>query len=475
MPVKPVAQPELWASNPLYTTGPFVGSASKVVPPAATAAEGHRPGALFPTAAEHENSQQNRITALARWVFLGSFAGAADAHLVETDATGRTTLHGATINDTADEIALQVTGVNTFVPTVLVTCTTGAVAVQVDLGASSGIAFNTGLGANAATGLSVSMTGTLAGGLGGGAGVLVTGDNASTAPALLVDHQGPGFAADITSGTLVGSAVRVRGGGSRALDVESSATAANQDALRATTLASAGAAIRARTSAAAGPNARAVHAAATDADVAIEAAGVNAEALRASSSGAGAAAIFLPGKAVDPIGVIDGRVDFNTTRKTLIVANNADAAYRDAWTSVGGIVLGRDQVTSVTAAVGGFVTALTVPCLGGSAPKLAGRLVLIRVTASGLRALVAPPAARSFDVQISASGLGVLATRQGVGSGNTAGFVLEQPTTNWQGSLVWDFFWTITAAGDRTFTVGVAASVGSCAARDFTATVLGSY
>jgi hypothetical protein len=60
-----------------------------VTPPAGVAAEGHRPGAANPTAAEHENSQQFWLTTwIATWLALGSSAGAADAHPLETDSTG---------------------------------------------------------------------------------------------------------------------------------------------------------------------------------------------------------------------------------------------------------------------------------------------------------------------------------------------------------------------------------------------------
>ncbi len=89
MATKPSTWPTPWCTNAVYTTGPFIGSPGKVAVPGAVAAEGHRPGALFPTAAEYENYNSNLITtALTDWVRLGSSAGAPDAHICETDSDG---------------------------------------------------------------------------------------------------------------------------------------------------------------------------------------------------------------------------------------------------------------------------------------------------------------------------------------------------------------------------------------------------
>lgn len=197
MATKPATIPAVWASNALYTTGPFIGSPSKVVPAAATAAEGHRPGALFPTPAEYENEQQNQITTwIVDWVYLGSSAGAADAHIVETDSTGRATLHGLDVNDTVDETAVNITGVNTVAPTIVATCTTGATVMQVDVGASAGTGLSAVLGVGAGIGLDVNMTAT---GL-GGVGVNVRADAASTADGILVTQLGNGYGIDVAGG-----------------------------------------------------------------------------------------------------------------------------------------------------------------------------------------------------------------------------------------------------------------------------------
>ena len=52
MATKPSTSPRLWGTNALYTTGPFIGQPGKVDPGVGVAAEGHRPGAAFPTPAE---------------------------------------------------------------------------------------------------------------------------------------------------------------------------------------------------------------------------------------------------------------------------------------------------------------------------------------------------------------------------------------------------------------------------------------
>lgn len=196
MATKPVVQPEAWATDAVYTTGPYVGQPQKVVPPPTFAAEGHRPGASWPTPAEYENSQQNRITGLVRWVFLGSSAGAADAHIVETNAAGRTAVTGLTVNDGVDETAVSITAAATGGNrALLVTCTAGAsTAVQVDIGAASTTAVSTATGAGPfATGYNVSMVGTP----GGGAGFRCSADAATGGYTIDVLHAGSGNGARI--------------------------------------------------------------------------------------------------------------------------------------------------------------------------------------------------------------------------------------------------------------------------------------
>lgn len=201
MPTKPTTIPEIWASNTLYTTGPFIGDPTKVGPGAA-AQDGDRPGALFPTAAEHNNYQQFHITTwVAKWLYLGTYNPDPDAHIVETDSTGRAGLHGLTVNNTdATETALAVFSAATA-PQIaaLVTCHTGGTAIGASIGNASAAAFqtHTGTGANA-TGLLVTMGATPA----GGSGIHLSADGTTVAPAGRIEHAGSGTGLTITqSGT----------------------------------------------------------------------------------------------------------------------------------------------------------------------------------------------------------------------------------------------------------------------------------
>lgn len=191
MATKPSSTPEIWASNALYTTGPFIGLSSKVVPAPAIAAEGHRPGAAFPTPAEYENSQQNLITTwIKNWLSLGSSAGAADAHVVETNAAGRTAVTGLTVNDPVDETAVSITSVATAANMgLLVSCTTGGTAVATSIGNAGAINYLAGTGSGAgAEGVRVAMTGTP----NTGTGYRVNADAATAAPGVRIEHQGSG-------------------------------------------------------------------------------------------------------------------------------------------------------------------------------------------------------------------------------------------------------------------------------------------
>lgn len=97
MPTKPASTVEEWASDGVYTQGPYAGMDTKVVIPPSVAAEGAIPGADDPMAAEHFNEYFSRASRLLRWVYLGSSKGEADAHVVETDSDGLLELHQLTI------------------------------------------------------------------------------------------------------------------------------------------------------------------------------------------------------------------------------------------------------------------------------------------------------------------------------------------------------------------------------------------
>lgn len=216
MATKPIVQPEIWAQNALYTTGPFIGMSSKMVPPALIAAEGHRPGAANPTPAEYENSQQNRITSLCQWVFSGSSAGAADAHIVETNSTGRPTVHGATIDDSADEAALVVIGSGVTGAAVDVTNTAGGDGVVVALGGSTGSAFSSILTTNS-VGLELEQSDSAA-------SILITAHGSATSSCITILQGGVGRGIDVQGGAGNTAIEATAGAGQIAGDFIASAT-----------------------------------------------------------------------------------------------------------------------------------------------------------------------------------------------------------------------------------------------------------
>jgi hypothetical protein len=212
MATKPTLVPRVWASAGIYTTGPFIGSASVSDPGAGIAAEGHRPGSSYPTAAEHENSQQNRISAfVAEWVALGASTGAADAHIVETNSTGRSVLRALTITNTVDETGLVMTSVNTVQPAVSFTCTTGATIVTAAMGNAAGVGFNANVGSGAGKGFDTTLTGSASGARGfvadligvaaGAVGVYVEADAATDADGISVLYAGTGTGLRVDSTT----------------------------------------------------------------------------------------------------------------------------------------------------------------------------------------------------------------------------------------------------------------------------------
>lgn len=206
MATKPLTLPEAWATNDLYTTGPFIGQPGKSDPGGPIAAEGHRPGKLYPTAAEHENFQQNQITQWIRdWLYLGSSAGASDAHLVETTATGRTSLTGLNVTNTISESGvISITNGN-LLPAFFGRNEVGPVyraitingpgpAYRCDLAATA-----TGVLANmtgSSTGIAVNMTAVTGG---SGAGLSVTGNATTTRDGVFVSMQGTAKAIEALS------------------------------------------------------------------------------------------------------------------------------------------------------------------------------------------------------------------------------------------------------------------------------------
>lgn len=488
MPTKPTTIPEIWASNTLYTTGPFIGDPTKVGPGAA-AQDGDRPGALFPTAAEHNNYQQYHITTwIAQWLYLGTYNPDPDAHIVETDSTGRAGLHGLTVNNTVDETAVVINGVNTFAPTVLVSCTTGASAVQADVGTSTGACFSASTGTGAATGYLVSMTASPA----GAAGVRCSADAATTGPCIDVTHAGSGTGLTITqSGT--GSALAVTGnatswastfiGGAGQVAI---AASSGNNAFAAIVGTGAGTAIGvvgnggAGSSAATGVQGTAVHP---------DAYGVHGRtSLSASTTAAG---VFGEGRGIGTIGV---RARSDAGIALLVQGDSSSPAYpamylvsQDADPSnfpFGGELLSNGTIHQLRHAAGGeyrgiyqggsnnasacivnfsadgpFTSNSTViwtTCLQPYLADAAGNGYYGTATGAELtiticltpRTQIAADATLSLQVLDNTDGGTVIFSRTGFGTGLTAGYRLQSATTNWLTSITTSFQYVPPNEGD---------------------------
>lgn len=92
MATKPVDNIAEWAdgsNSGNYVGGPYAGQPRKVSIPNGIAAEGFRPGADDPTAAEHINDWLNRAALKLRWVHAGTASPVAEATIVERSSTGR--------------------------------------------------------------------------------------------------------------------------------------------------------------------------------------------------------------------------------------------------------------------------------------------------------------------------------------------------------------------------------------------------
>lgn len=497
MATKPATTPRLWGTNPLYTTGPFIGQPGKVDPGIGVAAEGHRPGANFPTPAEFENYQQDRLTDwTTNWLALGTFDPDPDAHVVETDGTGRAGVHGLDVINTVDEIAMLVTGVNTLVPTALFQCSTGAAVVQADFGNTSGTGFITSVLANPGTGYSATLLGTAS----GGAGVRITTDAACGAPAVDVAYNGIGRGMrlvntgpnvecinvdSLLSPTAIGINVRV-GGPTPAIQARSGPVTGS--AFRGFLDGPNGFTVHATTGAASLVGARAGLFAATG-----EATGVEASAIGNAGGGNPNAAIrttmqagvfagselHLTGRAGDSTSTSAGRINHNTVTGTVTISDVSVGEQKDLHASRGGLVLGpgttNGLVTSNSAAVWSLGATLTLT--GLNAPRRAG----VRVTLLAYLEARSPAGIANGIVDVAIfdetdDPVVPKLQRTGGGFGLGAGYLLAEATTSWQRAVALPFQYTIPAAGDRTFSLKFKTSTAnSVQARDLSLVPIGAY
>lgn len=481
MAVKPLTQPLYWATDPVYSTGPFIGQPQKVTPPLAYAAEGHRPGANFPTPAEYENSQQYNLTGLARWVFAGSSAGAADAHVVETDSTGRATLQALTVNNAAGTAPVLATGTSAALPVYRATNTAGGNAFRADLGGSTGSALSSDL-----TGSSIGVNLTQAGNAvsiliaagvsatqdcisilqsGAGRGINVQGGPGNTA--IEATAGAAQIAGDFIANLTSIHALRAIGGTLRAVYGVGQGNGLGGEFLGGAT-ATTGALGTGGSATAYGVHGRTANGAGSSA------AGVFGEGRGAGSSGvrgenqqgyafffqgdttspAYPTGRFVPQNADPTASTNDGDFTFGVQNQIRYCV--AGFGYKPVMSmpTTGSAVLGIGVQSVIPLAVGStFVTVCTASCLAsqgnGFYSSSFGHIVRIRFSAE-IRSTVAVTTNYAFlQFQDNTTGLGTpIQTWTGNGTGPFAGFQMAAATTGWQRCIVAETNYSPTADGN---------------------------
>lgn len=518
MATKPLITPRIWCSAGVYTTGPFIGDISRVDPGAGIAAEGYRPGANFPTAAEHANYEAfHETTWITSWVALGSFTGAADAHLVETNAAGRSQLQGLTLDDAVDETVLNVVGVNALAPAVLVNSSTGGgPAIQAIIDPDS-FGFTTTVGAGTGSGVSVALQGTLA----GGAGVDVSDDASGEGDGFraVLGGDGNGVKSTVSGGGFAGyfihngpnAALRVDGsptstamvingnGGTTGLFVDADGTttaalllggdAAGTDACTAQVGNTSGKAYVATLQNASTSASRGFYCSTSTSSAAVPAEFV------ANGTGAdGNYAVILTGDQTAPTkgivlmtpqnadpsgGGVAGGLAMSTA-KGLTGGNFADGTWRSYWNSQDGFSIGYSLSDSVTTN-GNLVwvtgTTLTI-ANNGDSPKVAGATLIFRLscnvrvtTAGGTKVLGV------WMQDVTNGGATVFLRNPSAGIGSTSGYPLATADTNWQPTcIVRTFSVSVPAVGIRQWTIKFSdnGGVGFIALRDISLEFLGT-
>ncbi len=524
MATKPTVAPRVWDSSGVYTTGPFIGSISRVDPGAGIAAEGHRPGSAFPTPAEYENYQQFRITSLVtNWLFLGSSTGAADAHVVETDAAGHTSLVGLTLNDAVNHTVLNVTGVSAAAPIALFTGTAGGPVVQANIGTSAAIAFSTSVGVGAGTGLDVSLIASPAGATGVnvtcdattvGPGIKVTTSSITNGTCIIATSVGPAPVIDVVqSGAQAGTGVRITGG-SICLDIDPSVvsspsgtgaiirsgTTGSNSAIEAILLNNDGWALDAITPVASTSSARALNAFARGAAVAVDATSVNGTAVIATatnaaaviatatgfvavtavSNGSGAAgnyAATLTGDTTAPLrgvvlmtpqnadpsgGGVTGALAMSTA-KGLTGGNFADGTWRSYWHSLKGYACAFDLMTNRSTAGAGYVLLGTITTAAdGDQIKVANSVILLRASMS-VRGQTATDSVLNIRVTDTTAAV-VVFERSAAGGGDIAGYTVPgflAPNNYWVPGPVFTLPVTVPLVGTRTYIIEIGAPTGN--------------
>ena len=489
MATKPVTTPRLWATDAVYSSGPFIGDPTKADPGVGIAAEGHRPGSLNPTAAEHENYQQNLLTTwVANWLYLGTSAPLAAAHLQECDAAGRAGILGVDITDPNDETALNVTSANTLAPGSLFTCTTGATAVQAAIGNSAGVGFSAPVGSGAGTGFSSRLTGSIA----GASGLAIDADATTAGNGATITHDGSGAGISITAtGTgsaidVIGSALalygaRIIGGGFASLLAEGvgsafgaiirSSTTAGSAGLAAALANNTGKAISITTPAGSTTAARGIFASVSGSAAAAEfvSAGYHGAIISGDTTSPTYGALKIEEQDTIPSSFLDNQIA--RVRPGFGIATHLmescllDAGWRGFLSTTGGsaAVLGEYAGPTFQNSVGAWASVLAFTAVNGNAPKTAGRKIILRINISARSGVVATDTTLNLRIYDNTA-LSYVWTRTGTGTGAGAGYYIAGTAiAGWTQPMTLFVPLTIPAAGPRSWTLefgnGVATSV----------------
>lgn len=478
MATKPATLPRIWASAGVYTTGPFIGSPSNADPGAGISAEGHRPGSLFPTPAEYENYQQLwQTTWVVDWLAQGSSAGAADAHILETDSVGRFRAVGARFVDAVDETVLEITGANTIVPAVFVT--SAATSYQANMGNNAGTGFSAPVGTAAGVGFLSSLTSTAA----GGAGVSISADAATAGDCIAVDHAGSGtgikstatgtgFALDIVGSALALYGARFVGGGITSLLAEGvggaagaivqSSTTAAAVALAATLRNNTGSAITVSTPAGSTTAARGILSSVSGSAVAGEfvAPANYACKFTGDTTSPTFPVLFVTGQNARPGSTSDGGFTYLSTEAQFAVASSIDGTWRGVWTSLGGSA--QAWATSYSGTyntLGGavWVPTITAATTAANQPATSGTL-RVRVTFEARSTIVGAGILnyRLVDLVTPANTV----TYAGAGIGANAGTYIPGATVDWSTTICFILEISVTA-GARSFRLDIQNGTGN--------------
>lgn len=477
MATKPSTLPRIWADAGVYATGPFIGDISNVDPGAGIASEGHRPGSSFPTAAEHENYQQLwQTTWIVDWLALGSSAGAANAHILETDSVGRFSAVGATFVDAVDETVLDITGANTVLPALFVH--SSATSFQADMGNADGVGFSAPVGTGAGRGFTSTMSATVA----GGAGVSVTADGSTAGDGIAVEHAGSGAGAKLTAtGTglaldVIGSAAALYGGrfvgGSLASVLGEgvgagvggfflSSSTAGATGLAVTLANNAGAGVIIATGGGATSAARGIRSSVSGAAVAGEfVSPANYAAIfTGDTTSPTFPVLFVTGQNARPSSTSDGGWTYLSGESQFAVASSIDGTWRGVWTSLGGSAQAwATSYAGTYSTLGGvaWVPTVTAATTSANQPAISGTL-RVRVTFEA-RTQTAVAGVLNYRLVDLVNGANTV-TYSGAGVGALAGTYLAGVTVDWSTTISFVLEITVTA-GARSFRLDIQNGTG---------------